>query len=73
MTNVVKIDEIHEELSTTHFVTYFHQNWNLPFGNFFLKYEPRIKDKELHDKKQKIHTNLFYFYIFKELLPKIFS
>ena len=31
-----------------------------------------IKDKELHDKEQKIYRNLFYFYILKELSPKIF-
>ena len=41
--------------------------------NSKLKYEPRIKDKELHDKEQKIYTNFFYFYILKELSPKISS
>ena len=30
-----------------------HQNWTLPFRNFLLKNEPCIKDKELHDKKQR--------------------
>ena len=45
MKNVVKIDEIREELSTSHFWRN-HRNWNLPFHNFLLKYEPRIKDKE---------------------------
>ena len=46
-----------------------HQNWNLSFRNFLLKYEPRIKDKELHDKEQKIYTNLFYFYVLNKLSP----
>ena len=41
-----------------------HQNWNLSFRNFLLKYEPRIKDNELHGKEQKIYTNFFYFHIF---------
>ena len=36
-----------------------HQNWNLPFRNFLWKYEPRIKDKEHHDREQKIYTNFF--------------
>ena len=31
-----------------------HQNWNLSFRNFLLKYEPHINDKKLHDKEQKI-------------------
>ena len=49
-----------------------HQNWNLSFHNFLLKYEHRIEDKELHDKEQKKYTNLFYFYVLKELSPKVF-
>ena len=50
-----------------------HQNWNLFFRNFLVKYEPRIKDKELHDEKQKIYTIfLFLFLPFKKLLAKIF-
>ena len=44
-----------------------HQNWNLSFRNFLLKYETRINDKDLHDQEQKICTNLFYFYFLKEL------
>ena len=36
-----------------------------------LKYEARIKGKELHDKEQKVNTNFFYFYVLKELLSKI--
>ena len=28
--------------------------------NFLLKYEHRIKDKELHDKEQKIYTDLIF-------------
>ena len=35
------------------------QNWNLSFRKFLLKYEPCIKDKEPHDKEQKIYTTLF--------------
>ena len=50
-----------------------HQNWNLSFRNFLIKYEPRIKDQELHDKEQKVYTNFLYFYILKELSPKLFS
>ena len=50
MTNSVKIDEILEKLPTTHFVI---------FRNVLLKYELRIKDKELHDKEQIIYTNFF--------------
>ena len=43
-----------------------HQNWNLSFRNFLVKYEPRINDKELHDEKQKIYTIfLFLFLPFK--------
>ena len=43
-----------------------HQNWNWSFRNFLVKYEPRIKDKELHDEKQKIYTIfLFLFLHFK--------
>ena len=38
-----------------------------------LEYEPRINDKELYDKEQKIHTNFFYIYILKELSLKTFS
>ena len=37
-----------------------HQNWNLSFRNILLKYEPLIKEKELHDKEQKIYPNFFY-------------
>ena len=32
-----------------------------------------MKDKELHDKEQKIYSNFFSFYVLKELTPKIFS
>ena len=71
MKNVVKVDEICEKLSTSHSLTY-HQNWNLFFGNFLLKYEPCIKDKKLHDEEEKIYSNFFYFYILKELSPKNF-
>ena len=49
-----------------------HQDLNLYFDNFVLKYEPHIKDKELH-KAQNIYTHLFYFYVSKELSAKIFS
>ena len=38
-----------------------HQNWNLSFRNFLLKYEPRIKDKEPHDTEEKIYTFFFTF------------
>ena len=48
-----------------------HQIWNLSFRDFFLKYEPHIKGKQLHDKEQEIYTN--FFYVLKELSPKIFS
>ena len=44
--------------------------------NFLLKYEPRIKDKEFHDKEQKIYTKnmyIFSFYVPKELSTKYFS
>ena len=37
-----------------------------------LKYEPRIKDKELQNKEQKAYTNFFYFYVLKEFSPKFF-
>ena len=50
-----------------------HQNWNLSFRNFLLKCETRINDKDLHDKEQKIYTNVFYFYLLKERSPKIIS
>ena len=40
-----------------------HQNWNLFFRNFLLKYKPCINDKELHEKEQKAYTNFFYFYV----------
>ena len=36
-----------------------------------LKHEPRIKDEEFHDEEQKIYPNFFYFYVLKELSPKI--
>ena len=49
------------------------QNWSFSSRNFFFKYEPCIKDKKLHEKEQKIYTNFFYFYVLKELAPKIFS
>ena len=49
-----------------------HQNWNLPYRNFLLKYEHRIKDKELFQNEQKIYLNFFYFYILKKLSPKFF-
>ena len=35
-----------------------------------LKYEPCIKDKELHDKEQNIYTNFFYFYVLKYIFHK---
>ena len=50
-----------------------HQNWNLRFRNYLLKYEARIKEKEVHAKKQKTYTNLFYFFVLKKLSPKIFK
>ena len=50
-----------------------YQNRNLSFCNFLLKYEPRVKDTEPCDKEQKIYTNFFYFYVLKEVLPKLFS
>ena len=60
MKNVAKIEEIREKLSTF-ILRRNHQNWN-----FLIKYEPRIKDKELHDEKQKIYTIfLFLFLPFK--------
>ena len=37
-----------------------------------LEYEPRINDKELYDKEQKIHTNLFYIYVLKDFRLKLF-
>ena len=43
-----------------------HQNWNLSFRNFLLKYEPCIKDEELHDKQKKNKHN----YVLKELALK---
>ena len=67
MTNIVKIDEICEELWR------HHQNGNFTFLNFFLRYEACIKDKKLDDKEQNIDTNFFYFYVLKELSRKIFS
>ena len=51
MTNVVKIDKICDEFVS---IPFCDQNWNLSFCNFLLKYEPRMKDKEPHDKEQKI-------------------
>ena len=66
MTNIVKIDEIREELRRNH------QNQNFSFRNFLLRYETCIKDKELHDKEQKIYINLFHFYVLKELSRKVF-
>ena len=42
------------------------------FQNYMTSVIKDIKDKELHDKEQKIYRNLFYFYILKELSPKIF-
>ena len=50
-----------------------HQNWSLSSRIFLIKYEPYINDKQLHVKEQKIYTNFFYFYVLKELSPKIFS
>ena len=43
--------------------------------NSLLKYEHRIKDKELHEKEQKIYTDFFFITIFalKELSLTIFS
>ena len=46
---------------------------NCSFCYYLLKYEARIKDKELYDKEQKIHRNFFYIDVLKELLPKTFS
>ena len=58
MANVVKIDKIREELSTSYFVTQ----------------SPKLElDEELHDKEQKIYTNFFCFYVLKELSSKSFS
>ena len=48
---------------------------SLVWRNFLLKYEHRIKDKELHDKEQKIYTDFFFIIIIfalKELSPTIF-
>ena len=67
MTNVVKIDKIREELSQYPRLRRHRKNWNLSFGNFLLKNEPRIKDKV-----QNIYTNSFYFYILKELSKHFF-
>ena len=65
MKNVAKIEEIRDKLSTF-ILRRNHQNWNLSFHNVLIKYEPRIKDKELHDEKQKIYTIfLFLFLPFK--------
>ena len=44
---------------------------NCSFCYYLLKYEARIKDKELYDKEQKIHRNFFYIDVLKELLLKI--
>ena len=49
-----------------------HQNWNLFFRNFLLKYKSCMNDKELLKKEQKICTNFFFFYVLNELSPKIF-
>ena len=35
------------------------QNWNLSFHYLLLKHKPCIKDKEFHDKEQKIDTNFY--------------
>ena len=40
--------------------------------NFLLKYEHRIKDKELHDKEQNIYTD-FIFIRFKRTFTNNFS
>ena len=40
-----------------------YQTWNLHFRNFLLKYDSRIKDKELHDKKKK-YTQIFFIFTF---------
>ena len=68
MSNIAEIDEIQHPILWRN-----HQNWNLSFRNFLLKCETRINDKDLHDKEQKIYTNLFYFYLLKERSPKIIS
>ena len=60
------VDEIREEFSTSH-LWCNHQNWNLSFCNVLLKSEPHIKDKKLYVKKQKKHTNFFYFYVLKKI------
>ena len=47
---------------------------SLVWRNFLLKYEHRIKDKELHDKEQKIYTDSFYFFFhFKRTFTYKFS
>ena len=58
MTNV-KVDEVRQELSTSHFGRN-QQNWNLSFCKFLLKYEPRIKDKKLHDKEKHLEKFLLF-------------
>ena len=68
MTNVAKIDEIREELSTFHFRRN-HRNWNLPFHNFLLKYEPHIKDKE--NNFPPFTYTFFRIFYQKEILKKI--
>ena len=49
---------------------------SLVWRNVLLKYENRIKYKELYDKEQKIYTDFFFFIInffaLKELSPTIF-
>ena len=44
-----------------------YQNWNLSFCN--LKYEPRINE---NNSMRRSKTNFLYFYVLKELSPKVF-
>ena len=46
---------------------------NFPFFYFLLKCKPRIKDKELYVKEQKMQRNFFYIHVLKELSPETFS
>ena len=59
MKNVVKFDEIRDKLSTSHFGCN-HQNWKFSFRKVLLKYEPRIKDKELHDKDKHMQKFILF-------------
>ena len=64
MTNVVKVDEIREELSTSFcdIIT--------KIKTCELTYEARIRDNEIHDKEKNLQEFLLFL---KELSPKTFS